>query len=258
MILGKHSGPDLPCSEDRISLPAVLKIASACGILRNISLDNHYNNPSTEPEMGLRYQIATAHGLARLPSSIRSLNFCWISPSEFEIPDTRSCSPMSEVDPLCVALHKVSMQLQHLHIEDMAVFPELFDGGSTAHWPYLETLRLDRIDDISPSSGVSRYADGSSSEETLTERYVDDLYTSLGHAAQSMPNLKRVNISLAVLGHELKVLFRDSQWILRVRVNKDYKPSPRFLQAWKVPGERLQPCRGRGWQQAIYTSWPPS
>jgi hypothetical protein len=106
MVFSKHGGPDLPCSEDRISLPAVLKIASACGTLQEITLENHYNNPSTEPEMGLRYQTATAHGLAPLPSSIRSLNFCWISPSEFEIPDTRSCSPMSKRDAICVALHK--------------------------------------------------------------------------------------------------------------------------------------------------------
>jgi hypothetical protein len=258
-IPGEHGAPDLPCSENKISLPAILRIASACGNLQTIKLTDKYENPPTEPEMGLRYQLATVNGLAQLPSSIRSLNFCWSPPLGFDIPETRSPNPNSELDPLCVALHKVSMQLQHLQIEDMAVFPELFyPEGSTAHWPNLETLRLDRIDDISPSGGVSRYADGSSSEETLTERYIDDLYTSLGHAAQSMPNLKRVNISLAVLGHELKVLFRDGQWILRVRVNKDYRPSPRFLQAWKVPGEGLQPCKGRGWQQATYTSWPPS
>jgi hypothetical protein len=141
----------------------------------------------------------------------------------------------------------------------MAVFPELLwpEGIIAAHWPHLETLRLDRIDDVSPSGGISRYADGSDSDEILTERYIDDLYTSLGHAAQRMPNLKRANIGLAVLGHELKVLFRDNQWILRVPVDKHYKPSRRFLLAWKVPGENLQPCKGRGWQQATYTSWPP-
>jgi hypothetical protein len=259
MIVGRYGAPDLPCPEDRISLPAVLKIASACGTLRNINLDNHYNNPSTEPEMGLRYQIATAHGLDQLPSSIRNLKFRWISPSEFEIPDTRSCSTMPKRDAMCVALHKVSMQLEHLCIEDTTVFPELFGEGSiAAYWPHLETLRLDRIDILSPLGGISRYADGSTSDEILTEHYIDDLYTSLGYAAQSMPNLKRARLRLTLIGQDLEVLFRDNQWIMRVRVYKHYKPSPQFLEAWKVPGGELQPCSGRGWQQAIYTSWPPS
>jgi hypothetical protein len=260
MVLGEHDTPDLPCSEDKISLPAILKIASACSTLQRIQLNDNCDIPSTEPEMGLKYRIATANGLAELPSGVRGIDFCWSWPSNFDIPETRSLSPSLKPDPLCVALHKVSMQLQHLHIEDMAVFPELFcpEGFIAAHWPHLETLRLDRIDGVSPSGGISRYADGSSSDEILTECYIDDLYTSLGHAAQRMPKLKRAHIGLAVLGHELKMLFRDNQWILRVRVDKHYKPSRRFLLAWKVPGEELQQCKGRGWQQATYTSWPPA
>jgi hypothetical protein len=166
---------------------------------------------------------------------------------------------MSEVDSLCVALHEVSMQLQHLRIEDMAVFPELFsEGFIAAHCSHLETLCLDRIDVLSPLGGISRYANVSTLDERLTERYIDDLYTSLGHAAQSMPNLKRASLELTIFGQELEVLFRDNQWIMHVRVDKHYKPSSRFLEAWKVPGGELQLCNGRGWQQAIYTSWPPS
>jgi hypothetical protein len=74
-----------------------------------------------------------------------------------------------------------------------------------------------------------RYADGSSSEETLTERYIDDLYTSLGHAAQRMPKLKLISLELTIIGQELELLFRNNQWTLYFCVDKHYKPSPRFL-----------------------------
>ncbi|KAI4853298.1 hypothetical protein E4T44_00924 [Aureobasidium sp. EXF-8845] len=259
IVRGKYGAPDLPCSENRISLPAVLKITTACGTLQRVHLVNNYYNPLTEPEFGRRYCIATANGLAQLPSNIQSLHFCWISPSNFDVPETRSPSSMPNGDPLCVALHKISLQLYHLHIEDMAVFPELFGKGCVAaHWPHLEILRVGCIGVLSPSGGVSRYADGSSSEETLTERYIDDVYTSLGHAAQSMPKLKRVSLELTIIGQELELMFRNNQCTLHVRVDKHYKPSPRFLKAWKVPGGELQPCKGRGWQQAMYMSWPPS
>lgn len=170
----------------------------------------------------------------------------------------RSPNESTEQDLLCVALHQVSLQLQTLIIVDMAVFPELFcPDGVEAHWLHLETLKLEQIADVSPYGAVSRYGDGCSSEETLVERYVDDLYTSLGYAVQGMPRLKNIYLEFCMIGHELKVIFRDGQWILRVRVNKHYTPTSRFLKAWRVPGGCLQPCKGRGWQQAFYTAWPP-
>jgi hypothetical protein len=93
MVLGEHGAPDLPCSENKISLPAMLKIASACSTLQRIQLNDNCDIPPAESEMGLQYHIATANGLAELPSSVRSIDFCWSWPSNFDIPKTRSLSP---------------------------------------------------------------------------------------------------------------------------------------------------------------------
>ncbi|KEQ65020.1 uncharacterized protein M437DRAFT_63680 [Aureobasidium melanogenum CBS 110374] len=261
MIPGQHTIPDRPCLENRISLPAKLKILSSCGDVLKIQLTDTYNTPSTEPEMLQNNTLATANALSQLPSSIRSFEFCWGSRYSFEIPDVRP--PKKDTGPhtLCIALHKVSLQLQHLEIMDMAVFPELFcpdglQGSFRTFWPHLETLRLARTDDFSPSGSLSRYGDGHSSDETLVERYIDDLYSSLGYAAQRMPRLQNLNLEFGSIAHELKILFRDGQRILRVRVNRHYTPSSRFLEAWRVPGGCLQPCKGRGWQQASYKTWP--
>ncbi|CAD0091883.1 unnamed protein product [Aureobasidium mustum] len=240
----------------------MLRIASACVALQKIKVDGACDIPCEESDLRLDMRIATAAGLSELPKSIRSLELSWSSPGSYEIPEVRSLNESTEQDLLCIALHKVSLQLQDLVIFDMAVFPELFcpdglPGSAEVYWPNLETLDLDQIDDVSPSGALSRYGDGSSSEEVLIKHYIDDLYTSLGYATQRMPRLKNAKVELRSIDHELKVLFRNGQWILRVRVNKHYTPSSRFLEAWRVPGGCLQPCKGRGWQQASYTTWPP-
>lgn len=83
---------------------------------------------------------------------------------------------------------------------------------------HLETLKLERIDHLSPSSGVSRYANGSSAEEVLVERYVDDLYASLGYAAQGMPRLKNLNLEFGSIAHELKVLIPAFRGLRRLEL----------------------------------------
>ncbi|KAI5202553.1 hypothetical protein E4T39_04661 [Aureobasidium subglaciale] len=242
-----------PCSENDISLPACLEIASACSALENIRLDGGDIIPLTEPDMHSTMRIATAKGFSRLPQSVRYVALCWSSSLQDEIPEPRDPNESAEQDLLCATLHKVSMQLRYLRIEGLEVFPELFcpDGVSIeAHWPYLETLCLDRVSADALFGGVARYADGATPEDALTEQYINDLYTSLGHAAQKMPCLRSVVPNFASLGHELKLFLKDERWVLRIYLMKDYRPSFGVLEAWKVPGESLQPCKNRHWQEA--------
>lgn len=208
-----ESVPDLPCFENKLSLPACLKIASACGALESIRLDGGDDIPLTEPDMRSTRRVTTARGFSQLPKTIRDMSLCWSSPSSFEIPDVREPNESAEQDVLCTALHKFSMQLRHLHIESLEIFPEFFcPNGSRAlsevNWPHLETIRLDQVSAITPFGGVARYADGVTPETALIEQYNNDLYASLGRAAQKMPCLKSVILTLASTVHELKSTLR--------------------------------------------------
>lgn len=167
------SASDLPSFENKLSLPACSKIASACGALESIRLDGGDDISLTEPDMPFARRIAAAQGIYQLPQTIRDMTLCWSSPSSFEVPDVREPNESAERDLLCTALHKASMQLESLHIESLEVFPELFCPNgpglpSEANWPYLETLHLDQVCAIAPFGGVARYADGSMPEDLLT------------------------------------------------------------------------------------------
>jgi hypothetical protein len=122
-------------------------------------------------------RTAAAEGFSQLPRTIEDMTLCWSSHSGYEIADLRQ--------PKGSDLHKFSMQLQHLRIESLAVYPELFcpDGPRLpfeAHWPYLETLHLEnQVCGYGLFDGVDPYA-----SDLLRERYLNDLYTSLGGAAQ--------------------------------------------------------------------------
>jgi hypothetical protein len=175
----------------------------------------------------------------------------WSSHSDYEIADLRQ--------PKGSDLHKFTMQLQHLRIESLAVYPELFcpDGLKLpieAYWPYLETLHLkNQVCEYGPFDGVR-----SNASDLLIERYLNDLYTSLGRAAQKMPRLKSVVLTFRSLDHELELSIKNEHWNLTLCVMDNYQPSPEFLKAWKVPEGSLQPCINKYWQQATYPSWPPS
>jgi hypothetical protein len=156
---------------------------------------------------------------------------------------------------------QISMQLKHLHIDDEAVFPELFcpDGGLLqTHWPYLETLHLDRIDDCSDFSAIARYADGSASDGTLLERYIDDIYTKAGYAAQRMPRLHDLLIKF-IDGQGISFGYANGNWGLAILMcgGDSYVPSSRVLEAWGVPGGQLEFCPLSSSLEAIYASWPP-
>jgi hypothetical protein len=250
-IYYEHCSQDLLAYENKISLPARLSIASACSCLKNIRLDRGDDIPWSEPRMRDIRRTAAAEGFSQLPRTIADMTLCWSSHSEYEIADLRQ--------PKGSDLHKFSMQLQHLRIESLAVYPELFcpDGPRLpieAHWPYLETLHLkNQVCEYGPFDGVDPYA-----SDLLRERYLNDLYTSLGRAAQKMPRLKSVVLTFRSLDHELELSIKNERWNLTLCVMDNYQPSPAFLKAWKVPGGSLQPCINRYWQEATYPSWPPS
>jgi hypothetical protein len=123
-----------------------------------------------------------------------------------------------------------------------------------AYWPYLETLHLkNQVCEYGPFDGVHPCACN-----PLIERYLNDLYTSLGRAAQKMPRLKSVVLTFRSLDHELELSIKNEHWNLTLCVMDNYQPSAEFLKAWKVPGGSLQPCINKYWQQATYPSWPPS
>jgi hypothetical protein len=101
-------------------------------------------------------------------------------------------------------------------------------------------------------------ADGSASDEVLLERYMDDLYTKAGCAAQKMPRLNDLLVKFKH-GHELSFGYSKGEWSLDIMKRRcdTYVPSSRILEAWKVPGGQLEYCPGLLTLEAIYTSWPP-
>jgi hypothetical protein len=240
---------DLTAWENNISLPARLTIASACSALKNIRLDREDNIPLTEPNMRDTRQTAVAEGFSRLPQTIKDMTLCW-SFSKYGINSFRQ--------PKEDALQLFSMQLQHLCIEDLAVYQELLcpngpNSSIQAYWPRLETLHLkNQICRHGPFGGLKHDA-----KAPLIERYLNNFYTSLGNAAQKMPCLKSVVLTFTTLDHELELSTKDNCWNLRLFVKDSYQPSSEVLEAWKVPGGSLQPCINKHWQEATYSSWPP-
>jgi hypothetical protein len=265
-------------SENSVSLPAVLRIASACGALQRIKLDgtlqradDNYGVPYTTPGMWTRERDAIAAALVQLPSTIRHIEFL----GDLIYADylsTRVTNPsFHRQDPLSIALRDISMQLKTLHIESEAIFPELFslkvsEGLADIDWPRLEVLHLAEIHCDSRLFGVlERYADGYSTDEALGDRYIEDMYTSLGYVAQKMPKLKHVFVKIEE--STLSLDLRDGRWILSIMVHEytTYKPSLSVFEAWKVDSENLQFRTGinadgydnaRFWE-TTFTSWPP-
>lgn len=252
-------------SEDRISPSAVLKIASACVTLQKIKIEGECGIPCADSVLWWDVRNVTAVGLSELPPSIQDVEWIGDAPLEYDNPDVRLADVnYRNQDPLCTALHKISRRLKSLRIEAEAVFSELFcldepRGLTNVHWPHLETLHLERIDEMSPASAITRYADGSTDDQELLQRYMDDLYASFGHAAQKMPHLKDAVLQFGD-GQGLEFYFGDGQWILFfvIRQCDTYEPSSRVLQAWKVPQESLKPCTGAPYyREARYSAWPP-
>lgn len=231
---------DLSCDENKISLPTRLSIALACGALENIRLDRADDIPSNESKMRAIRRAAAAKGFSELPQTIKDMTLCCSSLSQFKIADFRRPNENVKQGPSRTTLRQSSMQLQHLYIETLEVFAELFcfDGRGTpieAHWPYLKTLQLK--DKVSPFGGmavVELYADS-----LLQERHVNGLYTSLGHAAQRMLRLKSVALTDSSLTYELERSIKNERWNLTLCVMDTYQPSAEFLKAWKVPGGSL-------------------
>ncbi|KAI4853297.1 hypothetical protein E4T44_00923 [Aureobasidium sp. EXF-8845] len=250
--------------ENRISVPVVLKIAASCGALQTLKLDAQYGTPSSEPTMQRNNRDATAAALSHLPPRLQSVSYIGDCLDEFEGPDHTRLVAFSKQDMLCTALHEISKWLRSLHIDNEVVFPELFcppDGSQgllQSHWPYLEILRLEHIDESSTPSALDGYADGTASDETLLERYMEDLYTNAGHAAQRMPRLNDLLVRFKH-GHELSFGYYKGEWSLDLMKRRcdTYMPSSRLLEAWKVPGGQLEYYPGSCTLGAIYTSWPP-
>jgi hypothetical protein len=242
---------DMPAYENKISLPARLSIALACSGLENIRLDRGDEIPLTEPTMHATRRTAAAEGVSQLPETIKDMTLCWSSPLLADINDFRQLKDS--------ALQKFSMQLQHLRLESLAVYQELFCPNGLGspiqvHWPYLETLHMkNQYCEDGPFGGVENAA-----KAPLIERYLNDFYTSLGHVTQKMPRLKSVVLTFAYLDHELELSIKNKRWNLTLCVMDNYQPSFQVLEAWKVPGGSFQPCMNKYWQEATYSSWPPS
>jgi hypothetical protein len=152
--------------ENELSVPAVLKIAAACGALQTLELNAEYGIPSTEPVMRRNVRDANAVALSHLSPSFQSVQYIGESSNESGGPGYIRLPSVafSKQDMLSSALHNISTRLRYLHIDNEAVFPDFFclngiQGLLQIHWPYLETLRLENIDESSAFSGLARYAD---------------------------------------------------------------------------------------------------
>lgn len=240
---------DLSCEENKIALPARLSIASACSALEVLRLDRSDDITLAEPSLLTTRRIAAAKGFSQLPRTIKDMTLCWDSYSQFDVDFFGPLDGSAKQDGLCTALQNFTMQLQHLRIKDLEVFEELFcrdkvDLPIETNWPYLETLHLK--------------IGGGFSYDVNLQQYLDNLYTTLGHAVQKMPRLKSVVLIFIRLDHKLELSIKNERWNLKLCVMDNYQPSPGLLEAWKVPGGSLQPCINRYWQKATYSSWPPS
>ncbi|THZ97997.1 hypothetical protein D6C82_06054 [Aureobasidium pullulans] len=236
---------DMPCDENEISLPARLSIASACSALENIRLDLVDEIPSSEPNLRSTWRTGAGQEFSQLPRTIKDM--------------TLYRNNSGRLDESAKQLQMFSMQLRHLRIESLEIFRGLFcpDGLGLpieAHWPYLETLHLkDQYYVTPPFHGELQPA-----YDLIRERYLNNLYTNLGHAAQKMPCLKSVILTFRNLDHELELSIKNKRYNLTLCVMDNHQPSFDFLEAWKVPGGSLQPCINKFWRETTYPSWPPS
>ena len=252
-------------AEDKISLPAILKIAAACGTLRTLRLDGAYQIPITEPAMRRQVRDATAAALYQLPPTVKSIEYIGDSPHTYDNPDDRlPDAAFRRQDPLSIALHNICGQLKSLHINQETVFPELFcpkgpEELMDIQWPYLETLHLERIDDNSPFSAITRYADGHTDDDVLVERYMDDMYTSIGYAARRMPRIRDLVVQWND-SREVSLGYHRGRWSVSFLVlrNATLVLSARVLNAWGIPEEDgLQADAASCTRYYNYTSWPP-
>jgi hypothetical protein len=182
---------------------------------------------------------AAAIALAHFPSSLQSVRYIGDSYNESGGESYTRLPSMAfrKQDMLSLALHKISTKLMTLCIDHEAVFPEFFCPNGLqsllqTHWPYLETLQLTNIDESSAFSGLARYADGTASDETLLDRYMDDLYTKAGYAAQRMPQLRDLVVRF-MHSSELCFGYYRGKWSLGImkRGCDTYVPSSRVVEA---------------------------
>jgi hypothetical protein len=268
-----------PFSENGILVPAVVQIASACGTLRKIKLDGEYETSYLSHVERMHVRDATAAALTQLPLSIQHVEFIGDWPGHSWGYDGPLKDPtFHRLDTLSMAFRNVSTRLTSLHIKEEAIFPELLclDGTpglmGDIHWPHLETLHLEAASSFAAFESMERYKNGGT-HLTRHERYIEDLFESLGYATQRMPRLKNAFVKSQAYYHSypdnLTLSFQGGKWMFSIMADEccTYEPSSRVLQAWKVSRENLQLRSGRAeglapegypvkYWEATYTSWP--
>jgi hypothetical protein len=264
--------------ENGVSLPAVIHIASACSALQKISLDGQQTISYSSP--GLRRKIwdGNAAALTRLPPTVQHVKFIGTQPFQsYNFRGADHFQAENRLNTLCTALRGISTRLTSLHITEEAIFSELFCLNAIPgqmgdmYWPHLEVLHLGTTRMSLAFKHMDRYADCSGKNGTPYTHYIDDLFESVGHAAQRMPRLKDAIVDLSCYHIEpypenSTLCFRDRKWMVSSvpRMGCTYEPSLRVLEAWKIGGD-LQSRTGQDeegrdamYWEATYTSWPPA
>ncbi|THV89589.1 hypothetical protein D6D27_06373 [Aureobasidium pullulans] len=254
-----------------ISLSAALRIAASCGgqALERLEMGGNYGFRPEQCDMQCQMRDSVSQNLARLPASLRVLEFDWDWPPDPSgyCQDETPPPIKTQVDALSASLRGTLSHLQRLCVEGMEVSTELFfhlqstAQPSSLSWQHLEVLELCAIPWFTPSGHGLNYYNTESFEQVFATSYFDELFTCIGHAALKMPRIKQLLLiyesNCEGLGEiELHLGVQHGQAQPKFHSENGYIPLSEVLRAWQVPQDRLEDC-GNGWSGFDYDTWLP-
>ena len=255
--------------KNRLSPGAALKIASACGgdTLSIVEIDGTYLIPRVDDEMLSERWETTAENFRYLPPNVHTLSLLWSAyPDPYDIPYPSAILPTTvrrQPDALFAALHKVSLQLEELHIWELDVLPEFFCPTASGlppnhYWAHLQILQLYHLRFYTPFGDELRFRNEYTLEPIIVKSCFDEFYTSVGLAVHRMPKLKHMSISFHMEHQVLEFELHKRGRSLRLLLGTSHEFSQKAMRAWKLREGQLRPDSYGEWLVAEYEIWPPT
>lgn len=219
-------------------------------------------NKSTPFILGLNYrEILTVRidfSNTHWPLSLRHLMLAYEGRPPFDetYPSPKRSAPGT--DPLCLALHQLSQQLETLDLYRMMIGPELFWPESAnknpPSWPILRTFYVSYVpatacgrwlfeqdpsweevsSPVSPDSSIEPPSDQRHNRfRRLPNKYLLDLYLAAGLAAQHMPRLTEMDLDAELAGGSLHHFTYDADsGTARWSACSEFGVSDKVQEAW--------------------------
>ncbi|THX17461.1 hypothetical protein D6D13_00581 [Aureobasidium pullulans] len=134
-----------------ISLSAALRIAASCGgqALERLEMGGNYGFRPEQCDMQCQVRDSVSQNLARLPASLRVLEFDWDWPPDPSgyCQDETPPPTKTQVDALSASLRRTLSHLQRLCVEGMEVSTELFFPLQSTAQIFIE-LAVSRISGV--------------------------------------------------------------------------------------------------------------